>query len=164
MEWAQPSVRDLFADQRQAVLDQLLLVKVFANNEADFQNYSEANPSTQSTIWRAQTQAQKLSLLAEEFFRRVAQATATPILLRKTALYRLIERQPVASIDPEVSEKLEAIPRQSHPGRGTAAGLAGSPAPPGSRAAASRASGAAPLRGQTSSGPAPPAARRTPPC
>jgi len=109
MEWAQPSVRDLFADQRQAVLDQLLLEKVFANNEADFQNYSVANPSTQSTIWRAQTQTQKLSLLAEEFFRRVAQATATPILLRKTALYRLIERQPVASIDPELIEKLDAI-------------------------------------------------------
>ncbi|MFM9088696.1 MAG: ATP-dependent nuclease [Cyanobium sp.] len=109
MEWAQPTVADLFADQRAAILSQLLLDSVFASNDADFQNYLQANPSTQSTLWRAQTQTQKLSLLAEEFFRRVAQATATPILLRKTDLYRLIERQDLALIDPEVGEKLDAI-------------------------------------------------------
>jgi ABC-type cobalamin/Fe3+-siderophores transport system ATPase subunit len=109
MDWAQPDGMDLFADQRKRILDDLLLEKIFDGNAADFENYSSANPSTQSTIWRAQTQTQKLSLVAEEFFRRVGEATGTPIPLRKRDLYRLIERQEPASIDPEVTLKLDAI-------------------------------------------------------
>jgi ABC-type cobalamin/Fe3+-siderophores transport system ATPase subunit len=109
MDWAQPDGIDLFADQRKSILDDLLLEKIFDGNAADFENYSSANPSTQSTIWRAQTQTQKLSLVAEEFFRRVGEATGTPIPLRKRDLYRLIELQEVATIDPEVTLKLDAI-------------------------------------------------------
>jgi energy-coupling factor transporter ATP-binding protein EcfA2 len=109
MDWAQPDGIDLFADQRKTILDDLLLEKIFDGNAADFENYSSANPSTQSTIWRAQTQTQKLSLVAEEFFRGVGEATGTPIPLRKRDLYRLIELQEVASIDPEVTLKLDAI-------------------------------------------------------
>ena len=63
----------------------------------------------QNTLWRAQTQSRKLSLFAEEFFRRIAEATGTRIQLRKSDLYRLIERLDPASIDPEVAAKLDAI-------------------------------------------------------
>lgn len=109
MEWMHVDGVDLFADHRQAILDGLLLEKIFDNNQADFENYSQANTSTQNTIWRAQTQTRKLSLFAEEFFRRCATATGTPIPLRKGDLYQLIHGQPIASIDPEITEKLDAI-------------------------------------------------------
>ena len=109
MAWVHADGIDLFADQRQAILDGLLLEQIFDHNQADFENYSKANSSTQNTIWRAQTQTKKLSLFAEEFFRRYAAATGTAIALRKGDFYQLISRQPLASIDPEISEKLDAI-------------------------------------------------------
>ncbi|MFN7899810.1 MAG: ATP-dependent nuclease [Synechococcaceae cyanobacterium] len=109
MEWVHADGIDLFADQRQTILDGLLLDQIFDDNQADFENYSQANSSTQNTIWRAQTQTKKLSLFAEEFFRRCAAATGTAIALRKGDFYKLISRQSMASIDPEISEKLDAI-------------------------------------------------------
>jgi len=109
MEWMHRDGVDLFADQREAILDGLLLEQIFDNSQDDFENYSQANASTQNTIWRAQTQTRKLSLFAEEFFRRCARATGTPILLRKGDFYQLIRSQPIASIDPEITEKLDAI-------------------------------------------------------
>ena len=109
MEWVHIDGVDLFGDQRQAILDRLLLEQIFDDKQDDFENYSKANASTQKTIWRAQTQTRKLSLFAEEFFRRCAAATGTPISLRKGDFYQLISMQPVASIDPEISEKLDTI-------------------------------------------------------
>ena len=109
MDWAEPDTIDLFADQRKGILNDLLLEKIFSGNAADYENYSSANSSTQSTIWKAQTQSQKLSLVAEEFFRRVGEATGSPISLRKRDFYRLIEGQDPTSIDPEVTVKLNAI-------------------------------------------------------
>jgi ABC-type branched-subunit amino acid transport system ATPase component len=115
LDWAHSDGMDLFVDQRQRILDQLILELVFDGQPADFENYLTANSSTQSTIWRAQTQAKKLSSLAEEFFRQLAEATCLPMLLRKGDLYRLIERQDPAEIDPEVSLKLDAIQRLLQP-------------------------------------------------
>ncbi|MEB3156604.1 MAG: AAA family ATPase, partial [Cyanobacteriota bacterium] len=73
------------------------------------ENYAAANPTTRSLIWRGMTQSKKLSLFAEDFFRRIAAATGSPMLLRKTDLYRLIELQSPGEIDPEVTEKLDAV-------------------------------------------------------
>lgn len=109
LDRVQPETADLFSDQRTTILDTLIREKIFDENAADFANYSEANPATQSTIWRAQTQTKRLSLFAEEFFRRVAEATGPPMLLRKRDLYRLVERQHPDSIDPDISLKLDAI-------------------------------------------------------
>ena len=109
LDWVQPETADRFADQRTTILETLIREKIFDGNAADFANYSEANPATQSTIWRAQTQTKKLSLFAKEYFRRVAAATGAPMLLRKRDLYRLVERQHPDSIDPDVSLKLDAI-------------------------------------------------------
>ena len=109
IEWVRQERADLSIDQGKEILDQLILDQIFDGNMADFNNYSQANPSMQNTLWRAQTQSRKLSLFAEEFFRRIAEATGTRILLRKSDLYRLIERLDPASIDPEVVAKLDAI-------------------------------------------------------
>jgi ABC-type cobalamin/Fe3+-siderophores transport system ATPase subunit len=115
MDWAQPPQADLFQDLRQATLDQLILEMIFAGNETDFANFRAANPATQATLWRAQTQTIKLSTFAEAFFRALAGATGSSILLRKRDLYLLIDRLPVAAIDPEVIEKLDAIHRLLQP-------------------------------------------------
>ena len=109
IEWVRQERADLSIDQGKEILDQLILDQIFDGNMADFNNYSQANPSMQNTLWRAQTQSRKLSLFAEEFFRRISEATGTRILLRKSDLYRLIERLDPASIDPEVAAKLDAI-------------------------------------------------------
>jgi ABC-type cobalamin/Fe3+-siderophores transport system ATPase subunit len=109
LESTQPETPDLFSDQRSAILDSLILEKIFDNNAVDYANYTEANPATQSTIWRAQTQTKKLSLFAEEFFRRIAHATGGAMLLRKRDLYRLVERLNPATMDPDISLKLDAI-------------------------------------------------------
>jgi hypothetical protein len=118
LDWAQSESFDLFADQRTAILDALMFEEIFDGNDADYSNYSAANPATQSTIWRAQTQTKKLSVFAEEFFRRVAEATGCSMLLRKRDLYRLVERQPSDSIDPDVNLKLDAIHQLLRPQSG----------------------------------------------
>jgi ABC-type branched-subunit amino acid transport system ATPase component len=115
LDWAQPVVADLFSDQRLATLDQLILAMIFDGSDSDFANYQAANPATQATLWRAQTQTKKLSLFAEAYFRNLANATGGPIMLRKRDLYRLIERCDVNSIDLEVVEKLDAIYRLVQP-------------------------------------------------
>jgi hypothetical protein len=115
LDWAQPVVADLFSDQRLATLDQLILAMIFDGSDSDFANYQAANPATQDTLWRAQTQTKKLSLFAEAYFRHLANATGGPIMLRKRDLYRLIERCDVNSIDLEVVDKLDAIYRLVQP-------------------------------------------------
>jgi predicted ATPase len=115
LDWAQPVVADLFSDQRLATLDQLILAMIFDGSYSDFANYQAANPATQDTLWRAQTQTKKLSLFAEAYFRHLANATGGPIMLRKRDLYRLIERCDVNSIDLEVVDKLDAIYRLVQP-------------------------------------------------
>jgi ABC-type cobalamin/Fe3+-siderophores transport system ATPase subunit len=118
LDWAQSESFDLFGDQRTAILDALIFEKIFDGNDPDYSNYLVANPATQSTIWRAQTQTKKLSVFAEEFFRRVAEATGSSMLLRKRDLYRLVERQPPDSIDPDVNLKLDAIHQLLRPQSG----------------------------------------------
>lgn len=115
IDWAQPPQSDLFQDLRQATLDQLIQEMIFAGNESDFANFRAANPATKATLWRAQTQTIKLSAFAEAFFRALAAATGSSILLRKRDLYRLIDCLPVAAIDPEVVDKLDAIHRLLQP-------------------------------------------------
>jgi energy-coupling factor transporter ATP-binding protein EcfA2 len=115
LDWAQPVVADLFSDQRLATLDQLILAMIFDGNESDYANYQAANPATQATLWRAQTQTKKLSLFAEAYFRHLANETGGPIMLRKRDLYRLIERCDLNSIDLEVVDKLDTIYRLVQP-------------------------------------------------
>jgi hypothetical protein len=78
-------------------------------------NYQAANSATQAILWRAQTQTKKLSHFAEAYFFYLANATGGQIMLRKSELYRLIERCHVNSIDLEVVDKLDAIYRLVQP-------------------------------------------------
>jgi hypothetical protein len=100
---------ELYAHQPEEVLRALLLEDIFGGSQEDLANYERADESTRKTIWRAQTQRQKLSVFAEEFFRRLARATGTPMAYTKGGLHDLIARCDPAELNGEVKEKLDAI-------------------------------------------------------
>lgn len=113
LAWADKHMpgEDLFAQTRLRLLDELILETVFENNAEDFANYQKLDASTKKTLWRAQTQFKKLSLFAEEFFRRLASETGTRMLARKGALHELVELCDRSDLNGEVREKLDAMQR-----------------------------------------------------
>lgn len=106
---------ELFSSRADEVLRGLLLETVFAGSAEDLGNYQRADGSMRRTLWRAKTERMKLSSFAEEFFRRLAQATATRMLHRKGSLHDLVDRCHAADLDPEVREKLDAVARLLQP-------------------------------------------------
>jgi hypothetical protein len=113
LAWADKHMpgEDLFIQTRQRLLDELILQRVFDGSTEDFDNYQKADASTRKTLWRAQTQLKKLSLFAEEFFRRLAQQTGTRMLARKGDLHELVVLCEPAELNGEVREKLDALQR-----------------------------------------------------
>lgn len=103
---------ELFNGHRQAiqeVLDLLTLEQVFGGSEHDFRVYRQAQPEAARLIWETKTERQKLSIFAEEFFRRLAHRISLPMLLRKGELHRLIAKADPAQIPVEVKEKLDLL-------------------------------------------------------
>ncbi len=113
LAWAarQMPGEDLFAQTRQRLLDGLILDQVFDGLAGDFANYQRLDASTRKTLWRAQTQNKKLSLFAEEFFRRLANETGTRMLARKGGFHELVALCDPADLNGEVREKLDAMQR-----------------------------------------------------
>jgi predicted ATPase len=102
---------DLFAQQRQEIMERLILERVFDGEQADYENYRTAEPAFRKTLWRAQTQTRKLSALAEEFFERLATATGNRVLIRKGGFHELIALCDPAELNGEVKQKLDALQR-----------------------------------------------------
>jgi ABC-type branched-subunit amino acid transport system ATPase component len=100
---------DLFHGAPEEILQELLLERVFDNSHEDLENYDRADSSTKKTLWRAQTQNRKLSDFAEEFFRRLAAKTATPMLCHKGSLHELVMLCDAAELNGDVKEKLDAL-------------------------------------------------------
>jgi ABC-type cobalamin/Fe3+-siderophores transport system ATPase subunit len=113
LAWADQHLphEDLFAQSRQKLLDALILKDVFDGSQEDFDNFQKADRSTRKTLWRAQTQSRKLSLFAEEFFRRLAKETGTRMLARKGELHSLVALCDQGELNGEVQEKLDALLR-----------------------------------------------------
>lgn len=113
LAWADQHLphEDLFAQSRQKLLDALILKEVFDGSQEDFDNFQKADRSTRKTLWRAQTQSKKLSLFAEEFFRRLAKETGTRMLARKGELHSLVALCDPGELNGEVQEKLDALQR-----------------------------------------------------
>ena len=99
----------LFATARTIVLTELLGERIFVENPDDLETYLRADAPTRKALWRAQTQHLKLSAFAEEYFRRIATATATPMLLRKGSLHEMIDMCDPADLNGDVREKLDAL-------------------------------------------------------
>ncbi len=68
-----------------------------------------ADPSSVRLAWKESTERIKLSDFAEEFFRRLAHETESPMLLRKGDLYRLVDCVDSQTISAEVGEKLDLL-------------------------------------------------------
>ncbi|MEI7911619.1 MAG: hypothetical protein WCK77_18455 [Verrucomicrobiota bacterium] len=71
--------------------------------------------STRRMLWRAQMQFKKLSLFAEEFYRRLARETGTRMLARKGDLHELVALCDPAELNGELREKLDAMQRLLNP-------------------------------------------------
>lgn len=93
----------------QTTLDALVLDRVFRGNRAPFEIYQRADAPTRQLLWETSTAQLKLSQLADDFFRALHEATSTPMLLRKGEFHRLVDLVDPATIDAEVSEKLDLL-------------------------------------------------------
>ncbi|MYA04551.1 MAG: AAA family ATPase [Caldilineaceae bacterium SB0664_bin_22] len=91
------------------VLDNLILECVFEGQDSEFSAWKHMDPDGASELWPRITEARKLSVFAEEFFRQLGEHLGRPILLRKSGLYRLVEFLDPASIPSEVNDKLDRI-------------------------------------------------------
>lgn len=103
---------DLFGSFRediQAVLDALILERVFNGEKSDFETYQSSTASVALLVWNAKTERLKLSDFAEEFFRRLAQKLGHPMLIKKGELHRLVPYAKLTDIPEEVSEKLNLL-------------------------------------------------------
>lgn len=100
---------DLFVSQRVAILEDLILEDIFDGEKADYENFRKADVSTRKTLWRAQTLGRKLSAFAEEFFKRLALATGSRVLIRKGGFHELIEICDPAELNGDVGQKLDAL-------------------------------------------------------
>ena len=98
-----------FATEIDEVLDSTTRELVFGGSAADFSVYKNATPDAARLLWDSKTERLKLSEYAEEFFRRLSQKTAQPMLLRKTELHRLVGGCEPAAIPSEVRGKLDLL-------------------------------------------------------
>jgi hypothetical protein len=104
---------DLLSHQQEEaiddVLDSLVLEQVFENAREDFDAWKRADVEVARVLWVAQTRQRKLSLFAEEFFRRLSTRLGGQMLLTKGELHHLVRHVSPASIAPEVGEKLDLL-------------------------------------------------------
>ncbi|WP_046111303.1 ATP-dependent nuclease [Aquincola tertiaricarbonis] len=105
---------DLFAAQVHAliteVLDEVLISLVFDGQAEDHRAWRGAASDAARVIWEAKTEHRKLSAVAEEFFRRLAQRQGGAMLLTKGELHRLVPLADLsASAEKEVPEKLDLV-------------------------------------------------------
>lgn len=100
---------DGFGAEAGSVLDALVLERVFRGRDRDFALWKAADPETRRLLWEAETRQTKLSEFAEEFFRRLADRTEQPMLLRKGDSHQLIPFMAPEAIPDEVGEKLDIL-------------------------------------------------------
>ena len=91
------------------VLDNLIRERVFEGREDDFAVWKAAEPAARRLLWLARTERLKLSIFAEDFFRRLAERFGHAMLLRKGELYRLVDFLPADEIAGEVGVKLDML-------------------------------------------------------
>ena len=93
----------------EAVLDGLILERVFARQERDMETWKSLPGDAARLLWEARTERVKLSDFAEEFFRRLAETLRHPMLLRKGELHQLVTFADPDQVSAEVREKLDLL-------------------------------------------------------
>lgn len=100
---------DLFAQQASnaidAVLTQTVRDLIFDGSDEDLRAWQESPPDAARLVWEAKSERRKLSLLAETFFRSLAQRLGGPLLLKKGELHRLV---PFAELTPAAATEVRA--------------------------------------------------------
>lgn len=107
---------DLFAEPTSAAIEEALAEviseSVFDGDVAGYEEWRQLPPISANMVWESGTRRRKMSAIAEEFFRRLAQKTGHSMLLTKGELHRLV---PFAELSPtaktEVHAKLDALQR-----------------------------------------------------
>lgn len=105
---------DLFTQQNRSAVDETLAETlrdvVFDGNQADYITWCGSPADAARLIWEAQTKGRKLSSMAEEFFRRLAQKVGGGMLLKKGELHRLVPHAVLtAAAEAEVRDKLDLL-------------------------------------------------------
>lgn len=107
-------VDDLFSAQAHTAVDETLAEvvaeMVFDGSVQDFNLWRESSSDAARLVWEAKTERRKLSALAEEFFRRLAQKLNVTMLLKKGEFHVLVsgaELTPAA--ESEVRTKLDLL-------------------------------------------------------
>jgi hypothetical protein len=101
-------VTDPSVQAMSAIIDQELLLSVFAGNAALLAEYREASVDFR----RVALQRVKMSEFAERVFEAFARQQQQPVLLRKGEYYRMLDWVPAQQIPAEVTEKLDRIVSQ----------------------------------------------------
>jgi ABC-type nitrate/sulfonate/bicarbonate transport system ATPase subunit len=105
---------DLFTQQARAHVDNALAEtlrdEVFGGSQADYDTWAASPADAARLIWEARTERRKLSMLAESFFRRLAERMGGAMLLKKGELHRLIPHAELsAAAADEVRDKLDLL-------------------------------------------------------
>lgn len=98
-----------FSKESDEVLSTLILERVFAEEEQDYQTWIGATLEAGRLLWNAKTERLKLSDFAEEFFRRLADRLGHAMLLKKGELHRLIRYVDPKSFPSEIGTKLDLL-------------------------------------------------------
>ena len=124
-----PLLLNIYGSLAREKLNPLIQERIFNGNLRDFDIWNKASPEAQQLLWEEKAKICKLSTLAEEFYRRFAEAASAeeisaeaasteeisveeiknPMVYRKSTLYRLIRFVEPESIPEEVTEKLDLI-------------------------------------------------------
>ncbi|MGY4831785.1 ATP-dependent nuclease [Sphaerotilaceae bacterium SBD11-9] len=105
---------DLFTQEALVAVDNALAETlrdlVFDGIQANYDTWQQSPPDAARLIWEAQTDRRKLSTMAEEFFRRLAQQVGGSLLLKKGELHRLIPHADLSyAAEVEVRAKLDLL-------------------------------------------------------
>ena len=105
---------DLFAQQTHTAIDEVLAEvvteAVFDGSTDDYRAWIESPPDVMRLVWEAKTERRKLSVVAEEFFRRLALRLGGSLLLKKGELHRLVPYATVTgAAETEIRAKLDLM-------------------------------------------------------
>jgi AAA domain, putative AbiEii toxin, Type IV TA system/AAA domain len=105
---------DLFTQQAQIAIEEALgeVISrlVFDGSTDDYDEWTKSTPAAARLVWEAKTERRKLSAIAEEFFRTLADKLNSPLLLKKGEFHRLVAGADLSpGAEAEVREKLDEL-------------------------------------------------------
>ncbi len=107
--YSEASLFDGYSEEVRSVLESEILEFVFDGSVADFSTWRRLSGDAARLLWERSTDRRKLSVFAEEFYRRLSERLGHPMLVRKSGFFRLLPFAERDAIPAEVSEKLDLL-------------------------------------------------------